>query len=109
MLDALAVIEEAFTEFVDDNDQALQQANGPFYVLDRVQNVLITLQNMLIAESTKLYMDIKPLCIVVVTNHTEDVAMKETLDLSIAMQECADNKLSKTFVTISFPRHLIMT
>ncbi len=37
MLDTLAVIEEIFTEFVDDNDQAFRQVKGPFYVLDRIQ------------------------------------------------------------------------
>ncbi len=41
MLDMLAVIEEIFTEFVDDNDQLFRQVKGPFYVLDRIQNALI--------------------------------------------------------------------
>jgi hypothetical protein len=34
MLDALAAIEEVFTEFVDDNDQAFRQVEGPFYILN---------------------------------------------------------------------------
>ena len=42
-------------------------------------------------------MDIKTLCTVMVTNHKEVVAMKEKMDLSIAMQEMADSKISKTF------------
>ena len=42
-------------------------------------------------------MDIKTLCTVMVTNHKEAVAMKEKMELSIAMQEMADSKISKTF------------
>ncbi len=67
MLDTLAVIEEIFKDFVDDNDQAFHQVKGPFYVLDRIQNALIALQNMLFSESTKLDMDIRTLCTVMVT------------------------------------------
>jgi hypothetical protein len=80
MLDTLAVIEEIFTEFVDDNDQAFRQVKGPFYVLDRIQTALIALQNMLLSESTKLDMDIKTLCTVMVTDHKEAVAMKEKIE-----------------------------
>jgi hypothetical protein len=67
MLDPLAVIEEIFKEFVDDNAQAFRQVKGPFYVLNRIQNALIALQNMLFSESTKLDMDIKTLCTVMVS------------------------------------------
>jgi hypothetical protein len=49
------------------------------------------------SESTKLDMDIKTLCAVMVTNHKEADAMKEKMELSIAMQEMADSKISKTF------------
>ena len=44
-------------------------------------------------------MDIKTLYTVMVTNHKEAVAMKEKMELSIAMQEMpvADSKISKTF------------
>ena len=97
MLNTLAVIEEIFKEFVGDNDQAFCQVKGPFYVLDRIQNALIALQNMLFSESTKLDMDIKTLCTVMVTYHKEAVPMKEKMELSIAMQEMADSKISKTF------------
>ncbi len=34
-------------KWVDDNDQAFRQVKGHFYVLDRIQNVLIAVQNML--------------------------------------------------------------
>ena len=71
MLYTLAVIEEIFTEIVDDNNQAFFQVKGPFYVLDRIQNALIALQNMLFSESTKLDIDIKTLCTVMVNNHKE--------------------------------------
>ena len=79
ILDTL-VIEEIFTDFVDDNDQAFRQVKGPFYALDIIQNALIALQNMMFSESTNVYstklaMDIKTLCTVMVTNQIEAVAM----------------------------------
>jgi hypothetical protein len=92
----LDTVEEIFTEFVDDNDQAFSEVKSPFYVLDRIQDALIALQNMLFSESTKLDMDKKTLCTVIVTNHKEAVSMKEKMELSIAMQEMADSKISKT-------------
>ncbi len=46
---------------------------------------------MLFSESTNLDMEIKTLCTVMVTNHKEAVAMREDMELSIAMQEMADN------------------
>jgi hypothetical protein len=52
---------------------------------------------MLLSESTKLDMDIKTMCNVMVTNYYEAVTMKEKMELSIVMQELADNKISKTF------------
>jgi hypothetical protein len=96
MLDTLAVIEEIFKEFVDDNDQAFCQVKGPFYVLDRIQNAFIALQNVLFSESTKLDIDVKTLSTVMVTNHKDAVAMKEKMEFSIA-------------VPAKSPRFLIMT
>ncbi len=102
MLDTLSEIEEIFTEFVDDNDQAFRQVKGLFYVLDRIKYALIALQNMLFSESTKLdmesiIMDIKTLCTVMVTNHKDAVAMKEKMESSPAMQEMADSKNFQEF------------
>jgi hypothetical protein len=98
MLDMLAVIKEIFKEFLDENDPAFRQVKGPFYVLDKIQNALIALQNMLFSKSTKLDVDIKTLCTVMVTNHKEAVAMKEKMELSIAMQEMADSKIFKALI-----------
>ncbi len=41
-------------------------------------------------------MDIKTLCPVMVTNRTKAATVKEKMELSIAMQELADNRISKS-------------
>ena len=68
-----------------------------FWNLDKIQSIQIRLQNLLFQELPEIDEEIKTICTTVVRSHREAVEMKDKLELSIAMLELADNKVSNTF------------
>jgi hypothetical protein len=95
MLPALAEIESVYNDHIEEEVRAFRN-KGPFAILDKIQAIQIRLQNLLFSNMSIIDADIKSSCSIVVRNHQEALSMKEKLELSIAMLELADNKISKT-------------
>ena len=51
-LEALGVIEEVFTKYIDDEDRARRGNEGPYGIIDRLQRALITFQNQLFSDTS---------------------------------------------------------
>ena len=95
MLQGLEQIELAFNEFFE-NDNHTFRYKGPFSMLDRVQSRKIRLQNILFQSKPMIDAEIKTICSTMVQTHQQALDMKQKLELSIAMLEQADNKITKT-------------
>ena len=96
MLPTLEQIKAMYGEYFDDENPTFRN-RGPFPILDKIQSLRIRLQNLLFQELSEIDAEVKTTCMTVVRSHKEAVAMKDSLELSIAMLELADNKVSKTF------------
>ena len=94
MLPALAEIELAYYDYIKDEARTFHN-KGPFAIMDRIQSNQIRLQNLLFQSMSVIDADIKTICSSVVRSHQDALNMKK-LELSIAMLELADNKISKT-------------
>ena len=95
MLQGLEQIELAYNEFFEDDNRTFRY-KGPFSMLDRIQSRKIHLQNLLFQSKPMIDADIKTICSTMVQTHQEALDMKQKLELSIAMLEQADNKITKT-------------
>ena len=95
MLPALEQIKSVYNEYFDDDNPTFRN-KGPFPILDKVQSIQIRLQNLLFQDLPVIDAEIKTICTTVARSHQEALNMKDKLELSIAMLELADNKMSKT-------------
>ena len=95
MLPALEQIKSVYNEYFDDDNPTFRN-KGPFPILDKVQSIQIRLQNLLFQDLPVIDAEIKTICTTVVRSHQEALNMKDKLELSIAMLELVDNKMSNT-------------
>ena len=94
MLLVLAEIESAYNDKIE--EVRAFRNKGPFAILDKIQAIQIQLQNLLFQNMSIIDADIKTICPGLVWSQQDALNMKEKLELSNAMIELADNKISKT-------------
>ena len=82
MLPALAIIESACSDYIEDEARTFSN-KGPLASLDKVQAFQTCLQPVLFQKLSVIDADIKTICSSVVRSHQDALNMKEKLELSI--------------------------
>ena len=88
-LEALGIIEEALNMYIDDEGRIRRNPEGPYSVIERLQQAHIMLQNALFADRQKIADKIKETTGKLVKNRAEAIQWKENLELNIGMYEKA--------------------